>query len=113
MSKVTDLNTIRGFAIQCLEDSGSELLDFLTMDDAANCLTMIYVTNDITTGFAQDYENNVSIVSSPTRVAVIYQGHHSFYKQQGNICQYEAIEDDMEAIRVTIDAALARWSVLQ
>lgn len=113
MSKITNLNTIHDFAMQCLDDSGSELLDFLTIEDAANCLTMVYITNDLTTGFAQDYENNVSIISTPTRVAVIYQGHHSFYKQQGNICQYNAIEEDMEAIRVTIDAALARWSALQ
>lgn len=109
MAKLTDLNLIRDFARQEIEENGSELLDFLTMEDATNCLTMIYVTNDLTTGFSQDYENNISVISSPTRIAIIYQGHHSFYKIDGGLCEYNAIEDDMTAIRLAIDAALMRW----
>ena len=110
--KLTDLNLIRDFARQELEENGSELLEFLTMEDASNCLTMIYVTNNITTGFVQDYENNISVLSSPTRIAIIYQGHHSFYKVADGICDYNAIEDDMHAIRMAIDAALMRWEEL-
>ena len=109
MAKLSDLNLIRDFAKQELEEYGSELLDFLTMEDASNCLTMIYVTNNITTGFVQDYENNISVLSSPTRIAIIYQGLHSFYKVDGVICEYNAIEDDMNAIRLVLDAALMRW----
>ena len=109
MAKLTDLNLIRDFARQEIEENGSELLEFLTMEDAANCLTMIYVTNDRTTGFAQDYENNISVLSSPTRIGIIWQGHHSYYKVGGKICLYNAIEDDMNEIRVAMDAALMRW----
>lgn len=109
MAKVTDLNLIRDFAKQELEEYGSVLLDFLTLEDACNCMTMIYVSNDLTTGYAQDYENNISIITSPNRVAIIYQGHHSFYKTEYPICMYEAIEEDMKIIRITIDAALQRW----
>lgn len=109
MAKVTDLNLIRDFARQELEEYGSLLLDFLTMEDATNCMTMIYVSNDLTSGYAQDYENNISVISSPTRVSIIYQGHHSFYKTDYPICMYEAIEEDMRIIRITIDAALQRW----
>ena len=58
MAKVTDLNTVQEFARQCIEDNGTQLLEFLTMDAAVNCFTMIYVTNDLMNGFAQDYENN-------------------------------------------------------
>lgn len=107
--KLTDLNLIRDFARQELEENGSELLDFLTIEDASNCLTMIYITNNITTGFVQDYENNISVLSSPTRIGIIWQGHHSYYKVGGQICLYNAIEDDMNEIRIAMDAALMRW----
>lgn len=46
MAKVTDLNTVQEFARQCIEDNGTQLLEFLTMDAAVNCFTMIYMTND-------------------------------------------------------------------
>ena len=107
--KLTDLNLIRDFARRELEENGSALLDFLTMEDTTNCMTMIYVTNNITTGFAQDYENNISVLSSPTRIGIIWQGHHSYYKVDGKICLYNAIEDDMNEIRIVMDAALMRW----
>lgn len=107
--KVTDLNTIQAIATEQLENYGGGILDFLTMEDAANCLTMIYVTNDLTSGFGQDFANNISVVSSQTRIAIIGFGRHSFYKVTEPICGYESIADDMRAINVTLDAALARW----
>lgn len=107
--KITDLNTIAQFARQTLELYGSELLEYMTMDEAVKCFTMIYVTNDITTGFAQDYTGNIHVISSPTRIAVIFLGHQSFYKCRENICKYDAIENDMMSIQVAMDAALMRW----
>lgn len=107
--KVTDLNLIKAAAMAELAESGSELLEYLTMDESANAMTMIYLTNDLNSGHAQDYLGNLSIVSSPTRIAVIFLGHHSYYKQEGNICEYESLADDMQVIRCTIDAALLRW----
>lgn len=109
MAKLSDLNLIRDFAKQELEEYGSVLLDYLTMEDACNCLTMIYVSSNLTTGYALNYENNISVVTSPNRVSIIYQGHYSFYKTDYPICMYEAIEEDMKVIRITIDAALRRW----
>lgn len=107
--KVTDLNSIKAVATEQLENYGGEILEFLTMEDAANCMTMIYVTNDLMAGFAQDYQDNISVVSSPRRIAIIGFGRHSFYKVDENICGYERLTDDIEAIRITLDAALARW----
>lgn len=109
MAKLTDLNEIHAFAAETIDDNGSELLEFLTREEAIDCFTMIYVTNDRTTGFAQDYANNISVLSSPSRIGIIWQGHHSYYKVGGQICLYNAIEDDMNEIRVAMDAALMRW----
>lgn len=107
--KVTDLNEIKAVATEQLENYGGEILEFLTIDDAAICLSMIYMTNDILCGFGQDYMSNISVVSSPKRIAIIGFGRHSFYQADENICGYERLTDDIEAIRITLDAALARW----
>lgn len=107
--KVTDLNQIKAVATEQLENYGGEILEFLTIDDAAVCLSMIYMTNDVLCGFAQDYMSNISVVSSPKRIAIIGFGRHSFYQVDENICGYERLTDDIEAIRITLDAALARW----
>ena len=107
--KVNDLNTVKAIATEQLENYGGGILDFLSMEDAANCLTMIYVTNDLASGFGQDFTNNISVVSSQTRIAIIGFGRHSFYKVTGPICGYESLADDMRAINITLDAALARW----
>lgn len=112
MAKVTDLDVVYNAAYRALYNEGCVVLDYLTIEEAARAMTLIYVTNDMVTGFGQDYTNNIHILSSPTRIAIIYQGHHSYYKTDGNICQYEDLCEDIEAIRVTLDVALARWEAL-
>lgn len=107
--KVTDLNTVKAIATEQLENYGGGILDFLSMEDAATCLSMIYVTNDLASGLGQDFTNNISVISSQTRIAIIGFGRHSFYKVTEPICGYESLADDMRAINVTLDAALARW----
>lgn len=107
--KLTDLNEIRAAATEELTQHGSELLEYLTLDESAQIMTMIYVTNDQMSGLTQDWLGNLSILSSPTRIAVIFLGHHSYYKHDGNICNYEDIADDMREINMVINAALLRW----
>lgn len=109
MAKLNDLNEIRAAATEELAQFGSELLEYLTISEAANTLTMIYVTNDQMQGFGQDHLGSLSIISSPTRIAVIFLGHHSYYKHDGNICDYEDVQIDMHEINMVINAALLRW----
>lgn len=109
MAKVTDMNEVRAAVAENLAEMGSAILDYLLLDEAITCITMIYLTNDNMAGFGQDYANNPSIISSRHRIAIIYQGHHSFYKCDTPICDYEDLEDDVNNIRITLDAAIARW----
>lgn len=109
MAKVTDFNEIKAMAAQNLAMHETALTEYFSLEEATAIMTMIYLTNDITAGFGQDYLNNPSIVSSPTRIAIIYQGHMSFYKVDYQICDYLDLMDDLDCIRVTLDAAFARW----
>lgn len=107
--KETNLNLIQEAAIAQIDMYGSKLLDYFTKEEAVDVLVLIYITNDQMKGFAQDFVGNMSIVSSPWRIGIIFQGHHSFYKADGPICEYENLADDMLAIGTIIDAAISRW----
>lgn len=112
MSKITDYSEIKNIAARILTQMDSSLLDYLMLEDAAQCVAIIYLTNDITSGFGQDYLDNISVISSPWRISIIFQGKQSFYKSDTNICQYNDLEDDLTQIITVADAAIARWEVL-
>lgn len=107
--KETNLTTIQEAAIAQIVMYGSQLLDYFTMEEAVDILVLIYITNDQMKGFAQDFVGNMSIVSSTWRVGIIFQDHHSFYKSDRQICEYESLADDMLAIGTIINAAISRW----
>ncbi len=107
--KATDLNEIRAVVAEELVQQGGRILDYLTIGESTDLLTMIYVTNDRAAGFTVDYLGNLSVISSPTRIAINFLNHHSFYKHDGTICLYNDLEDDIHEINIVLDAALDRW----
>lgn len=107
--KVADLNEIRAVAAEELAQHGGRILDYLTIGESTDLLTMIYVTNDRAAGFTVDYLGNLSVISSPTRIAINFLNHHSFYKHDGTICLYNDLDDDIHEINIVLDAALDRW----
>ena len=107
--KETNLTVIQNAAIDELTANGSALFDYLTQQEVVDMFVMIYLTNDQLCGHGFDYVGNLSIVTSRQRVAIIFLGHHSFYKHNGAICDYEDIGEDMHEINMVMDAALYRW----
>ena len=108
--KETDLTVIQNAAIDELSANGSELMEYLTSQEIVDVFTMIYLTNDQLSGHGIDFVGNMSIVASTQRIAIIFLGHHSFYKHVGPLCEYDDIEVDMHVINMVMDAALERWS---
>ena len=107
--KVTDYNVVLAAAKKKLEKDTSLILDYLTMDEAAQCMTMIYLCSDLMDALTMDYTGNISVIASPYRIAILYLKHQSFYKGDTPICLYEDLSDDIENIALRMDAALERW----
>lgn len=107
--KVTDLNQIQAAAAAYIEENGSELLSYLTLEETVDVFVMIYITNDQQCGHGMDFIGNLSIIASRQRIAIIFLGHHSFYKFEAPMCAYNDIDEDMHVIGMVIDAALERW----
>lgn len=117
--KVTDYETVRGACADELMENGCDLVEFIGVDNTILAMFNIYMTNDLTTGFGQDYkvtentimdgeEMHVSVISSPTRISIIIDGDMSYYRQAEGLCGYEDLSDDIANIRIVIDAVIAR-----
>ena len=107
--KVTNYNVVLAAATKVLDRHTSLILDYLTMDEAAQCMTMIYLCSDLMDAITMDYTGNISVIASPYRLAILYLKHQSFYKGDTPICKYEDLADDMNEIVLRLDAALERW----
>lgn len=109
MAKISNLNVIQAAVIDVYNAIGCSLDEYLEQEEVYDCITMIYVNGDRTAGFGQDYADRISVISSPERVSIIGEGAMSFYKNDGPICQYNDLVDDINQIIIVIDAAIARW----
>ena len=107
--KVTDYNVVLAEATKRLEQGDCLILDYLTMYEAAQCMTIIYLCSDIMDAITMDYMGNISVIASPYRIAILYLKHQSFYKGDTRICQYVDIAEDMNEIVLRLNAALERW----
>lgn len=107
--KETDYNVVYTAAETRLNQGDCLILDYLTMDEAAQCMTMIYLCTDVMDAITMDYAGNISVIASPYRIAVLYLKHQSFYKDDTPICLYSNLADDMNEIVLRLDAALGRW----
>ena len=106
---MTDYNAVVTAAETRLKQGDCLILDYLTIDEAAQCMTMIYLCTDVMDAITMDWTGNISVIASPYRIAILYLKHQSFYKGDTPICQYEDITDDMNEIVLRMDAALERW----
>ena len=110
--KVTDYNIVLAAATTRLQKDTSLILDYLTIDEAAQCVTMIYLCSDLMDAITMHYTGNISVIASPYRIAILYLKHQSFYKGDTPICQYVDQADDKNEIVLRLNAALERWEEL-
>ena len=107
--KVADYNVVYMAAETRLNQGDCLILDYLTIEEAAQCMSIIYLCSDMMNAVTLDFIGNISVIASPYRIAILYLKHQSFYKGDTTICQYVDLADDMNEIVLRLDAALERW----
>lgn len=119
MSKVHDLEVLKDAVISQLAMQDSHLLSLIGEDCAVWCVMGIYLSNDQTSGYGQDYRpqepsedfgqvNKVSIISFKNGVSVIIDDQSSRYQDNVDLCGYENLNEDVHAIVMYIDTAIER-----
>lgn len=106
--KVTDYNEVYAAAADEIADSGSKLTDYVDIDTAAIVLMNIYNMADAVSGFGQDIDGKISVISNNRRISVIANGVASGYKHTAEMCLYEDIEVDMNVLNMCLDFAIER-----
>lgn len=119
MSKVKDLSVVQT-AIACMVDEKCpDLVDFIGRDASIFCILAIYQTNNLCSGYGQDFVpdsyrmmmcgyKKVSVISFENGVSVIVDSQSSRYQDRFPMCGYESLEDDITQIAISIQAAIDR-----
>lgn len=119
MAKVTNLEVLRYAVVAQLAMQDSHLLSLIGENCAIWCVMGIYLTNDQTSGYGQDFKpqtpsddfglvNMVSIISYRNGVSVIIDNQASKYQDNVDLCGYENLNEDVHAIVMYINTAIER-----
>ena len=119
MSKVRDLEVLKDAVVSQLAMQDSHLLSLIGEDCAIWCVMGIYLSNDQTSGYGQDFTpltpsedfgqvDKVSVISFRNGVSVIIDAQASRYQDNVDLCGYENLNEDVHAIVMYIDTAIER-----
>ncbi len=119
MAKVTNFQTIADAIYHELALTDYDIETLIGTDCTVWAVMAIYLSNDKTTGYGQDFQslevdiygvpkNKVTVVSSRNRVSVIIGRDMSYYTDNVDLCGYESLEEDIQAILLWIQTAIDR-----
>lgn len=119
MAKVTDLQVLEDAVKTQLTLLDCYLLRLIGEDCAVWCVMGIYLTNDQTSGYGQDFKpqepsedfgqvDKVSIISFRNGISVIIDGKSSRYQDNVDLCGYNDLTEDIHAIVMYVDTAIER-----
>lgn len=119
MAKVTNFQTIADVIYHELALTNYDIETLIGTDCTVWAVMGIYLNNDKTSGFGQDFkvmtlglESNLavklSVISSRNRISVILEGEMSYYSDNVDLCGYESLEEDIQAILLWIQTAIDR-----
>lgn len=119
--KETDYNVIAMEINSQISDNSYDIVSMIGTDATILCVMGIYLSNDITSGYGQNFntdvgysgygaDGKVSVISSPERISVITIDGMSYYKSDLPICGYESLDEDIANILILIQTVLDRIS---
>lgn len=107
--KELNLSLVYEEAVTQIDGNDWDIAEWCGKTVAALAVTNIYATNDICRGFGQDFmELDISVISSPKRISLIYGIESTFVRSDVPICGYESLSEDIYSILVNIQACFDR-----
>ena len=92
-----------------MQETGYDIENILGLSIAKIVVLGIYMTNDLTSGYGQDFRDlGFSVISSQRGVSVICDGSMGMYKDSFPMCGYENLSVDIATILNTIQAAIEK-----
>lgn len=119
MAKVLDLVIVRGEIADMIDEKCPDLVDLIGREPAIFCVLAIYQTNNLCSGYGQDFTSDesgmmisghkkVSVISFENGVSVIVDSASSRYQDRFAMCGYVDLNEDLTQICICIQAAIDR-----
>lgn len=119
MSKITNLQEVATMVATLLDETEYDIVEQIGLDSTIWAIMGIYMTNDLVSGYGQDFivpmgdispydPYKVSIISYRLGVSVIIDKKASKYQDNFPLCGYEDLHDDIYQILISIQAAIDR-----
>lgn len=117
--KITDYSVIQNAIQNQLLEQDWSIEDYLNEAAILLAVSNIYTTNDLMSGFGQDFNctvgaadeevyQKISIISNKERISIILDSRMSYYKSDVPICGYENLDEDIAYIFMIIQMVLDR-----
>lgn len=106
--KETDYTYVLNTARYKILDEEWQIRNYVSDEVASVIVANIYWMADLVSGFGQDIPKTISVISNNSRISVIADGAASFYKHDGQICEYEDLQSDIGEILLVLETAIQR-----
>lgn len=107
--KILDSTIVLAEIESQMDATGYDIQNILGLSVAKIVVLGIYMTNDLTSGYGQDFRDlGLSVISSSRGVSVICGGSMGMYKDSFPMCGYENLSDDIAMILNAIQAAIEK-----
>lgn len=107
--KVNDINVITKEALKIMQQENWRLRDYLTNDDSAMLLMMVYVSYGSVAKFGYDFHNSIQIAVYDSGILIMRSGYAITYRIRGTLCEFDDLTRDLTKIAWELDNAITRW----
>lgn len=119
MAKIQNYNTIAAEVEAQMYDIAPDLVSYIGDTSVIWCVMGIYLCNNLTSGYGQDFytlvpfqvnghPSKVSVIAYADGVSVIIDKQSSRYQDSIPLCGYEDLTEDIHAILMYIQTAIDR-----
>lgn len=107
--KVNDINVITKEALKIMQASDWRLRDYLTNDESAMLIMMVYVSYGSVAKFGYDFHDNIQIVVGDSVILIMRSGYAMTTRISGILCEFDDLTRDLTKIAWELDKAITQW----
>lgn len=106
--KETNLEVLHSFIQDYVQNNYQPITEIIGLQLYEYILMSIYLSNDTAKAYTFHVKDQMTIITTPTRVSMIWEGHATNTVQRVPLCLYENLYDDILNITTIIEILFQR-----
>ena len=107
--KVCDIDIITKEALAIMQQENWRLRDYLTNDESAMLIMMVYVSYGSVSKFGYDFHNSIQIAVDDSVILIMKSGYAMTTRISGTLCEFDDLTRDLTKIAWELDKAITRY----